>query len=117
MNWGDKEKVLSIVKLNGIALQYVADKLKDDRDVVITAVQENGGALKFASPRLKNNKEIVIEALKKDKMAFCYIGEKIKEKYFTEEKNYSSIQVNFLLKKPWEKLENNNFLNKSNLEK
>ena len=52
----------------------------------MTAVQENGGALKFASQRLKNDKEIVIEALKKDKMAFCYIGEKIKEKYFPEEK-------------------------------
>ena len=40
MNWGDKEKVLSVIKLNGVALQYVADKLKDDRDVVMTAIIE-----------------------------------------------------------------------------
>ena len=47
-------------------------------------------------------------------MAFCYIGEKIKEKYFPEEKNYSPIQVNFLLKKPWERLEKE--IEKSKLE-
>lgn len=139
----DKEVVLTAVKQNGNILEYLPYKYKNDYEIVLEAIKSDGDSIQFASKnmkddkslvlkaikngnpyiidcfssRLRNDKEIVIEALKKDKMAFCYIGEKIKEKYFPEEKNYSPIQVNFILKKPWERLEDNNFLNKSDLER
>ncbi|MCR4279802.1 MAG: DUF4116 domain-containing protein [Candidatus Komeilibacteria bacterium] len=66
----DKELILSFFKdpsqemISGPQiLQYLSDRLKDDKDVVKLAVQVKGESLEYASERLKNDKEIVTIAV------------------------------------------------------
>ena len=72
--WKDKEFVLEAVRIDGNALQYASDKLKNDREVVLEAVKEKVFALQFASDELKNDKEFVLEALKSNPYALEYVS-------------------------------------------
>ena len=37
-------------------LQYISDRLKNDKEIIIEAIKKNGNALVFASNELKNDK-------------------------------------------------------------
>ncbi len=57
----NKEFVLKVVALNGEALEYVSDRLKNDKEVVLTALRENPkntNIINFASPAMKQDEEI-----------------------------------------------------------
>ena len=67
----DKEIVLIAVGSPnspwGMALDYASDTLKNDVDVVLTAVTSHGAALEYASDTLKNNEEVVMAAIREEK--------------------------------------------------
>ena len=71
-NTSYKDFSLLIIKIYGIALQFISNELKNDKDVVLAAVKQNGYALEFASDTLKNDKPIVYYAVKQNKYALEY---------------------------------------------
>ncbi|KAF0974932.1 hypothetical protein FDP41_006037 [Naegleria fowleri] len=84
----DREFVLSVAKLNGLAVvgsDY--SPFRNDRDIMLEAMKNNGYALNFASDELKNDADLVMEALKchgfvlkysdellQQRMEHCYFG-------------------------------------------
>ena len=44
-------------------LEFVSDKLKNDRELVIASVKRSGRTLKFAGQELKNDKDLVLAAV------------------------------------------------------
>lgn len=75
----EKERVLKNLEVNGLALQYVNDKFKDDKDVIKKAVAACGYALEYASKRLQNDKELVLLAVARDGRALQYASLELKE--------------------------------------
>ena len=59
-----KRFALDYLKKDGLDLEFVTDKLKNDSCVVKTAIAENGDALIFAAERFLNDKNMVLEAIK-----------------------------------------------------
>ena len=75
----DKSFMISVIKLNGLALKYASDELKDDKSVVIIALRESAGfALKYASKRLREDWFTVLEAINKYKAPLQYTSEEIR---------------------------------------
>ena len=99
----NKEVVLTAVKQNGMALQFVPiinkpgrfwgiksdSGLRSDKDVVITAIKQNNQAFQFASEKLRDNYNIYriamnsynnsrIDAGKKQNVSFFLIPHPIK---------------------------------------
>lgn len=56
----DKELVLVAVKINGTALKYVSESLRDDIDVVFAAIESRRYCLHLASARLQAIPEIAL---------------------------------------------------------
>lgn len=54
------------------ALQFAAQRLRDDRELMLLAVQRDGQALRFCSARLRGDVELVIEAVKQDGHAIVH---------------------------------------------
>lgn len=73
-----KEKILQVVKEDGISLQSVSDQWKDDLDVVIQAVKQDGNALYYASEKMKKNREVVIEAIKQNGSSLQFAPEEFR---------------------------------------
>ena len=59
-----KQEVLEAVRLNGYALCFASDELRNDREVVLAAVNQEGWALRHASEELQNDREMVLAAVK-----------------------------------------------------
>ena len=77
----DKSFMISVINLNGLALKYASDELKDDEDFVKVALQNSAGfALKYASKRLREDRNIVYEAINKYKAPLKYTSEEIRRK-------------------------------------
>ena len=55
---------MEIVKINGDALRYASDILKNDEKFLSEAKKSWEGRLQYAPDRFKNDKEIVLEAVK-----------------------------------------------------
>lgn len=55
----DYNFVLEIVSINGKALKYASDELKDDEDIVFCACLTYTYVIKYASDRLKNDREFI----------------------------------------------------------
>lgn len=49
----------SVLRKNGMLLEYLSDTLKADKDIVSVAVLQNPRAIQFASDNLKNDKNIL----------------------------------------------------------
>ena len=81
----DKEISLAAVKSSPVAIQYLADELKNDRDIVLTAVKAYGGSalahwsaedpypIEGFDTSLAGDIEIATEAVKKDPSAIEWI--------------------------------------------
>lgn len=75
----DKSFMMGVIKVNGLALKYASDELKDDEDFVKVALQNSAGfALKYASKRLREDRNIVYEAINKYKAPLKYTSEEIR---------------------------------------
>lgn len=57
--WKEKAFVSSIVQLNGNALQYASNQLKEDREIVRAAVMQTGVSLKYAKGGLNQDAEML----------------------------------------------------------
>lgn len=57
------------VQYDGLVLQYVDDKLKNNYELVLKAVTQNGLALKYAYASLKKDYKIVLTAVQKNGLA------------------------------------------------
>ena len=68
----DKKFVLSLVQINGKALNYASERLKQDREIVLAAINQCALALEFADWGLKNDEEIVLTAIKRNGEAIRY---------------------------------------------
>ena len=62
----------------GYALQYASSNLKQNRIIVLTAVQQNGLALQYAQYKMRNNREVVTAAILNDIAAFEYASPKLR---------------------------------------
>ena len=60
----ERQCVLALVGVNGMALQAAATELRADREVVMAAVTQNGEALRFASEDLKADRDVVLAAVR-----------------------------------------------------
>lgn len=58
-----REVVLAAVRIDGFALEYAAERLKEDRDVVLAAVFESGLALRHAGLAARADREVVLAAV------------------------------------------------------
>ena len=56
------KKIAMAALSKGVSLEYVSEKLWDDKEVVLKAVEGDSSNLKYASKRLRDDKEVVLEA-------------------------------------------------------
>ncbi len=75
----DEALVLSIVRKDGMALQFASELLRANKNVVLAAVGQNGQALQFASKELKRNPEVVLQAVLRDGMALKFADSELKK--------------------------------------
>ena len=54
-----RDEVLAEVKVNGCALEYASERLRDNEEIVRIGAGQSGYALEYASERLRDNEEIV----------------------------------------------------------
>jgi hypothetical protein len=68
----NEDKMLSLVKFNGIILAFGTDNIKSNKKIVLEAVKTEGLALHFVSNELRNDQDIIITAIKNDGEALEY---------------------------------------------
>ena len=68
----NKDFILKAVAVNGMALKFAHEDLKKNKDFILKAVAVNGMALKFAHEDLKNNKDFILEVVAVNGMALQY---------------------------------------------
>ncbi|MCH9690256.1 MAG: DUF4116 domain-containing protein [Gammaproteobacteria bacterium] len=81
----DKEAALSAVRINGLALQFASDKLRNDPDVVAAAINNDEDAIFYASKTRQicflarsDVREDVLDAVKQDGLALQYASDTFK---------------------------------------
>jgi Domain of unknown function (DUF4116) len=67
----DKDFILQVVSINGLALLDVSD-LKEDHDVLVAAIIQNGEMLQFAPEEMKT-RELVLAAVTSNGLALEYV--------------------------------------------
>lgn len=76
---GEKDWVLGLVTNDGMHLQQLTQKWKNDFEVVMTAINQNGCSLMHASKEMKNNPRVVLLAISKLAHAFEHASENLKD--------------------------------------
>ena len=71
----NKEFILKVMEINGLALEFVDESFKNDKDIVLAAVRQNGLALKFASPELQKDEDVVLAAIQQNAFAIEFAPE------------------------------------------
>jgi hypothetical protein len=66
--------VCSVLRVDGMLLERVPDRLKSCKTYVLIAVRNNGLALQFASNDLKEEYDIVCHAVKQNGLALQYVS-------------------------------------------
>jgi hypothetical protein len=69
----DKTNVLSLVKENGMDLEFASKDLQNDKEVVFKAIKNNPQAFQFASKELQYDKEFILNAFENGIELLCYI--------------------------------------------
>jgi hypothetical protein len=73
------EICMDAIKQNGWALDFVNEKLKNNRDIVEMAAINKGDALEFAPTHFRSDREIVLSAVKENGLAIQYADSKLFE--------------------------------------
>ena len=68
------DKVKQLVSYDGLNLDFVADKYKDNNAIVAAAIKSNANALRFASERLRCDQHIVRMAVSRDGTTIRFAG-------------------------------------------
>lgn len=71
--WKDKNFVLSLVKMQGFALEYAKD-FTSNREVVLAAVSNRGSAIQHANDTFKSDKDVVLAAVRNESSALLHIN-------------------------------------------
>ena len=58
----DYDKVLDVVRMHGLVLYVVSERLRKNRDIVMAAVGEDGYALQYVSKELRDDPDVVVAA-------------------------------------------------------
>lgn len=67
----NRDKILNLVNIIGITLQYVDDSIKDE-EICLAAVKQNGEALRYV-PDILRTRDMCLEAVTKDGLALAYV--------------------------------------------
>jgi len=71
----EKDVVLCAIKINGEALRWASESLRDNEEIVLEAITNSPLSYRWASPRLLANYQIINKALRQDIRVFRYIPE------------------------------------------
>lgn len=74
----DRALLLTMVKSDGLALDFVSDELKNDKEFVYWATLENPAALEFASAAIKGDRGFVTDLIAKSPGIFQYASEDVR---------------------------------------
>jgi hypothetical protein len=74
----DYDIALKLVKLDGMVLENISTKLKDNEKIVRAAINNNPFAAMFASKKLLDNKDLALIAVNKEGGAFSYFSERLR---------------------------------------
>jgi len=74
-----KEKAIEKVRYDGLKLELLADKWKNDIDVVMAACKDSGYAIKYASENLRSNKELARIVLRNQGLQLSCFSDVIKK--------------------------------------
>jgi CxxC motif-containing protein len=98
----DYDVVMHAVKINGSALEFASEKMKNTMAIILAAIYSNPYAFKFVPFDVRNNKQIVMENIKNDDNAeaFKYVSTELQNDYDVVlcavtnngQKKYSEIQ-------------------------
>ena len=84
----NREQVLSAVKIDGVALSYVAQKLRGDKEIVLQAMKHdldnklyfnNSTVFKYADDVIKDNKTFALKAVTLNIKAYDYLSDRLKQ--------------------------------------
>jgi hypothetical protein len=75
----DFDVVLSVVKRNGMELEYASSDLIDNELIVLAAVEQNGLALQFASDDQRENSEVIDSACTQNPLALEFVLDEVGE--------------------------------------
>lgn len=67
------------LSLEGFALKFCSEAVRNDKKLVLIAVQNDGMALLYASPALQRDKEVVLAALRNNDNAIEYASPRLLE--------------------------------------
>lgn len=72
------ERVINLVKKNGLELEYVGEDAKNNLQVVVEAIKENPEAVKFAGKRLLRNPKTAIQLVRETGLACSVLDDGLK---------------------------------------
>ena len=75
----DSSVMIPFVSRWGAGLQFISERLKNNREVVIAAVKGDGTALQFALEQFQDDRKIVLIAVKSDYLAIEYASKRLKD--------------------------------------
>lgn len=73
-----KEELLRELEIDGSALEFASEPLKNQQDIVLYAVSQYGCALAFASEELRNDRQIVLNAVRQDGIALAFASQELR---------------------------------------
>ena len=77
----DRDFVLKLVEVRNSAFRYSNKKFFDDKEIILKAVKTNGNALRFATKKLKDDEETVLAAISNKPAAIKYASEKLQKRF------------------------------------
>ena len=73
-----KVELLRELEIDGSALEFTSEPLRNKRDIVLYAVSRYGCALAFASEELRNDRQIVLNAVRQDGIALAFASQELR---------------------------------------
>lgn len=73
-----KEALLRELEVDGSALEFASDELKNEPEIVLLAVSKYGCALAFASRSLQASRHIVLTAVRQDGIALAFASDELR---------------------------------------
>lgn len=67
------------LSLQGFALKFCSEAIRNDKKLVLAAVENDGMSLLYASPALQTDKEVVLAALRNNDDAIAYASRRLLE--------------------------------------
>lgn len=74
----DYDIALKLVKLDGMVLEDISEKLQGNNEIVREAIINNPYAARFANEKLLDNKELALIAVNKEGSTLSYFSERLK---------------------------------------